>query len=233
MSREYIPLFLDFNDSTQDLTDEECGRLVRSIVDYANGKEYESKLVGAEKIAFRFLKGAIDRNQAISEVRSKAGASKKKSEQTETNDSKTEQSEANFINKKRITKNNNENKKQKQEQEERFARFWTVYPRKEAKPKAHDAFMKINPDKELLEKMIASVEKWKDSDQWKEDGGKYIPHPTTWLNQQRWNDEPQKRNGASVKQVVVAQQYEQRDYSGYHENPDDILDKIANGVLAG
>lgn len=110
MSREYIPLFLDFNDSTQDLSDEECGRLVRSIVDYANGKEYESRLTGAEKIAFRFLKGAVDRNQAISEVRAKAGASRKKTEQNESNDSKNEQTEPNSTNKKLITKNKKENK---------------------------------------------------------------------------------------------------------------------------
>lgn len=110
MSREYIPLFLDFNDSTQDLSDEECGRLVRSIVDYANGKEYESRLTGAEKIAFRFFKGAIDRNQAISEVRAKAGASRKKTEQNESNDSKNEQTEPNSTNKKLITKNKKENK---------------------------------------------------------------------------------------------------------------------------
>jgi len=105
VSREYIPLFLDFNESTQDLTDEECGRLVRSIIDYANGKEYESRLTGAEKIAFRFLKGAIDRNQAISEVRAKAGASRSKKEQNSANENKSEQTEANSINKKRITKN--------------------------------------------------------------------------------------------------------------------------------
>lgn len=112
MSREYIPLFLDFNESTQDLTDEECGRLVRSIVDYANGKEYESRLAGAEKIAFRFIKGTIDRNQAISEVRAKAGASRKKTEQTETNENKTEQNEqieTKSLNKKLITKNKKEN----------------------------------------------------------------------------------------------------------------------------
>lgn len=107
MSREYIPLFLDFNESTQDLTDEECGRLVRSIVDYANGKDYESRLTGAERIAFRFLKGVIDRNQSISEIRAKAGASRKKSEQTETNVSKPEQTTANSIN----NNNNNNNNK--------------------------------------------------------------------------------------------------------------------------
>lgn len=113
MSREYIPLFLDFNESTQDLTDEECGRLVRAIVDYANGNDYESRLTGGEKIAFRFIKGTIDRNQAISEVRAKAGASRKKTEQTETNANKTEQNEqteTKSLNKKLITKNKKENK---------------------------------------------------------------------------------------------------------------------------
>jgi len=120
MGREYIPLFLDFNESTQDLTDEECGRLVRAIVDYANGNDYESRLTGGEKIAFRFIKGTIDRNQAISEVRAKAGANRRrqeqteandnKPEQTETNESKTEQMETNLPNKKLITKNKKENK---------------------------------------------------------------------------------------------------------------------------
>ena len=91
MAKEYIPLFLDFNETTQDLTDEECGRLVRAIIDYANGEDYEARLAGVERIAFRFLKGAVDRNQAISEARAKAGAGKSKTEQTETSRNKPEQ----------------------------------------------------------------------------------------------------------------------------------------------
>jgi hypothetical protein len=29
----------------------------------------------------------------------------------------------------------------------------------------------------------------KDSQQWYESGGKYIPNPTTYINQARWEDE--------------------------------------------
>ena len=32
MAERYIPIFLDFNETTQDLTDEECGRLIRAVV---------------------------------------------------------------------------------------------------------------------------------------------------------------------------------------------------------
>jgi transcription elongation factor len=28
-------------------------------------------------------------------------------------------------------------------------------------------------------------------DQWTKDNGQFVPNPETWLNQGRWNDEPQ------------------------------------------
>ena len=73
MAERYIPLFLDFNETTQDLTNEECGRLIRALVRYANGENSEASLQGMELIAFRFMKGGIDRNLELSAVRAKAG----------------------------------------------------------------------------------------------------------------------------------------------------------------
>ena len=99
MGKEYIPLFLDFNDTTEDLTDEECGRLIRAIINYANGNDPDGLVTSGEKVAFKFLKGLVDRNAAISEARAKAGASKgNKTEQNGANENKIEQ------NKTRITK---------------------------------------------------------------------------------------------------------------------------------
>ena len=62
--------------------------------------------------------------------------------------------------------------------------------------------------------MLDAIEKWKQTDQWNEDKGQYIPHPATWINQRRWEDEPPK---AKQKKTVVAQNYEQRDYSGVQD----------------
>ena len=70
-----------------------------------------------------------------------------------------------------------------------FDEFWKEYPNKKAKAKAVQSFMKINPDQELFKEIMAGLEKAKQSSQWKKDGGQFIPHPTTWLNQERWNDE--------------------------------------------
>ena len=109
MAKEYIPLFLDFNETTQDLSDDECGRLIRAIIEYANDREYEQLLTGAERIAFRFLKGVIDRNQAISEARARAGSSKR--EQQATNENKSEQPITNIV---------KEKEKEKEKEKKKF-----------------------------------------------------------------------------------------------------------------
>ena len=96
-----------------------------------------------------------------------------------------------------------------------FDQFWSVYPRKEAKAKAKTAFEKIKPDEELLLKMIDAVEKQKKTDQWTRDGGQYIPHPATWLNQRRWEDEiPVNAPVQRQQRVLPAQNFQQRDYTG-------------------
>lgn len=97
MGKEFLPLFLDFNETTQDLSDAQCGHLVRSLVDYANGKEPEIG-DGMELMAFRFLKGSIDRNTRLSAVRASAGAKggfAKAEKQKLANDSKSWQKVAN------------------------------------------------------------------------------------------------------------------------------------------
>lgn len=68
--------------------------------------------------------------------------------------------------------------------------FWDPYLRKEAKPRAAQAWAKlvksgvITP--EILPIIKAAIERQKLTDQWKRG---IIPHPSTWLNNHRWEDE--------------------------------------------
>lgn len=70
-----------------------------------------------------------------------------------------------------------------------FERFWSAYPRKQNKERARRAWKKLNPDIELCRTMSAALERDKQSEQWGKDGGEYIPHPSSWLNGRRWEDE--------------------------------------------
>ena len=42
---------------------------------------------------------------------------------------------------------------------------------------------------EIFEKIMTSIAASKESDQWQREAGRYIPNPSTWINQGRWDDE--------------------------------------------
>ena len=75
------------------------------------------------------------------------------------------------------------------ETEAMFESFWKCYPRKTAKDTARKAFAKLKPTADLLERMMAALGVQSVSPGWVKDGGQFIPHASTWLNQKRWDDE--------------------------------------------
>lgn len=75
-----------------------------------------------------------------------------------------------------------------------FKAFWKAYPRKEKKQDAKKAFDKLKVDETLFKAIMAGLENHKNSKQWTRDNGQYIPHPTTWLNGKRWEDELESAN---------------------------------------
>lgn len=67
-----------------------------------------------------------------------------------------------------------------------FDEFWKAFPKKKDKGHAEKAFAKVS--EEDREKILSAIERQKKSEQWKRDGGKFIPYPATWLNGKRWED---------------------------------------------
>ena len=76
-----------------------------------------------------------------------------------------------------------------------FDAFWSAYPRKIGKGAARKAWARAT-DRPHVAAMIANIRAHVDSDQWQRDGGQFIPHPATWLNQKRWDDEPGPQAGS-------------------------------------
>ncbi len=74
---------------------------------------------------------------------------------------------------------------------ESFEVFWKEYPKKIGKGYAKKIWEKIKPDDALLKVILGKIAEFKNSEQWKKDQGQFIPHPATWLNQGRWEDEIQ------------------------------------------
>lgn len=91
---------------------------------------------------------------------------------------------------KNTNKNDNNVKNEKKNTDNAlFEEFWKIYPRKEAKAKARVAFERKVHTIEQFRVIATFITHAVRSDRWQEDGGRFIPHATTFINQERWNDD--------------------------------------------
>ena len=68
-----------------------------------------------------------------------------------------------------------------------FDKFYKLYPRKIGRVVAQRSFKKLNKrDKQLAyDGLVNYIKFWESSKTEKQ----FIPHPSTWINQRRWEDE--------------------------------------------
>ena len=63
-----------------------------------------------------------------------------------------------------------------------FEDFWQLYPRRQAKLDARKAWSKLNPSLELVQAILAAVEVQRRSQEWRKDGGQWVPLPALRLS---------------------------------------------------
>lgn len=74
------------------------------------------------------------------------------------------------------------------EDDPQWQRFWNKYPRRCSKKEARRAWAKLNPTPVLVDEMMEALD-WQ-IPQWAQDGFRFAPYPASWLNAERWTDEP-------------------------------------------
>lgn len=82
-----------------------------------------------------------------------------------------------------------------------FNEFWSAYPKKVNKKGCYKSFCKIKHLKEEMPLIMAALERFKNSKGWLKDNGQFIPHPTTWINQERWKDEVEDTREDKLKTI--------------------------------
>jgi hypothetical protein len=72
-----------------------------------------------------------------------------------------------------------------------FDTFWDAYPYKVGKEAARKSFERLFLSGKLPKEQVVlrAISQQKSGRQWVKDGGAFIPHPSTWLNQHRWEDQ--------------------------------------------
>lgn len=70
-----------------------------------------------------------------------------------------------------------------------FNEFWNIYPKKVGKTDAQKKWISKKPNIDFVLQAL----RWQaQSEQWNKENGAFIPNPSTYINQERWNDEQPK-----------------------------------------
>ena len=179
MGLDYFKAYHRYLNAICNLTDSECGRLFRALLEHSAG-DMPNNLKGRESVAFDFIAAEID---------VEAAKYKELCDKNKANGSQNKRSLPSAFEEKK------KEKKQKKEEKNippysppkgdgEFAAFWSAYPRKVGKGAAEKAFAKVNVP---LETLLKAIDAQKRTQQWQDT--QYIPHASTWLNQRRWEDE--------------------------------------------
>jgi uncharacterized protein YdaU (DUF1376 family) len=89
----------------------------------------------------------------------------------------------NLITNNLITNNNNILVEEKNS----FEIFWKAYPKKVGRNAAIKSWHKAKPN---IDDCLKALSWQKETSQWFKNNGQFIPNPSTWINQHRWEDEP-------------------------------------------
>ncbi len=210
-------IYYDWEDSLRLLSNEQMGALFWGLFLYAKYGELPIFDDACLSFGFNVLKGHIDRDcekyERICEVRSNSGklgamkktANAKLNKQMLTNASDTKQILANEADKEKEKDKDKEKNKEKNkdnidipplsakavcEYSEDFLMFWKEYPKKVGKGEAFKKWKKERISGADLSDILNALKWQKSTDVWRKNGGQFIPNPSTYISQRRWEDEP-------------------------------------------
>lgn len=83
-----------------------------------------------------------------------------------------------------------------------FDEFWNEYPKHRNRAQAERAWFNLNPDKGLVGTILASLQVFKRSEEWNKEDGKYIPNPSRWLDDRRWEDDEAPTSRSSTQDAL-------------------------------
>ena len=192
--------YCDWQETFEELSDEEAGKLVKHLFNYVNDKNPETsdKLT---KMCFIPIKQSLKRDLKKYEkyvekqsVNGKKGGRPKNptlSKITQPFIGKPKKADSVSVS---VSVNDNVINKQKEKRLLDFETFWNLYNKKKGTKQAKDKFLKL-PQKDV-NKILLTVKSFVGSIKDKQ----FQPLPTSYLNGERWNDEI-----SEVKNIKFAQ----------------------------
>lgn len=196
--RKSFTFFVSYWEAIEELPDRDQLPVLKAIIKYAFFGE-EPNFKGVKQAVFLLVKPTLDKSKMRS-ANGKQGGSKTKAN-VKQNESKSK------ANAKQTLSDISEDKEKEEDKEkgegegegirresrprndEEFAFFLSKYPNQLDAHSAKEAWNQL-PDDLTLETIILSLNAWKQSAQWTDQGGRYIPRAAKWLREGYWKMTP-------------------------------------------
>ena len=188
MARAYVPLYFSYAEQLAMLPDDERGRLILALLEYAQtGAVPSFAPASATAMLFSCMRSQTDRDV---EKYADICAKNRQNVNSRWNKHDTTVCDGIQLN----TNDTKEKEKEKEKEKDLFAQFWAAYPKRKDKAKAQSAFAKLHPNEQLLAEILAALDWQKQSPDWLKDGGQFVPYASSYLNGRRWEDETPQNN---------------------------------------
>lgn len=193
--RNQFTFYRSYFDAIAALPKKEQAAIILAVCDYALYEREPEKLSPVGKTCFALIRPTLDSG------RKKAASGKQGGKTPKQSASKPEAK-----GKQSAREKEREREKEKEVERENeckgfaaeanFEEFFSAYPRKSYEDEAREAWAALDPDD--LPAVMASLDRWKTSEEWTADGGRYIPCAAKWLGKGLWRDTPP--SAAALKQ---------------------------------
>lgn len=187
-------LYTDYEKYFRQLTDSEAAAVLFAVFAYASGGEEPEGLTPMATMVFSFIRDQLDRDmekyRKMCERNRKNGASGGRPKKTQSvsekptetlNDNDNDTDNDNETDTDIDTDTDNENERRPEVGAADFEEFWREYPKHVGRKEAMAAYFEAVHTRDDAARLMELLGKWKRSEHWKEEGGKWIRRADKFL----------------------------------------------------
>ena len=182
LMRDSFVFYRSFQRSIQHLEASEQLEVYHAIIAYALD-QVEPELTRYSQAVWEAIKPQIAANQRKYEAGLRGGKPKANQDLTIPEPSPNLMYNDNGNDNENVNEKENEKDNEKEnENVQRFDQFWTTFPRKTDKARAKRSFLRLTKNEQEL--AVSNIQRL-----YSETPAQFVPHPSTYLNGKRWEDQ--------------------------------------------
>lgn len=199
--RGQFTFYRSFWEAVQSLPNKDQLPVLKAIISYALDGVTPTGLSQSQSAFFLLVKPNLDASRKKA-ANGKQGGSKPKANGKQNESKPQAKKEREKENEIEIEIEVEKEKEQSEsEQNESFASFWAAYPKRIGEADALDAWAKVATSADVAQQIMSGLEGWKKSEQWRENGGRFIPKVAKFLTDGYWKCAPATEAGTEGRQL--------------------------------